>query len=566
MMQMTSQTSSLRQSSSSSTKSATVVRNYENHEIIMRHSDKGPSGGGGGRSNTKLTTTTTTSTSKTSSSTSVIFRNAEPEMGNLLDLRGDEDLSLVQKTKALSLMPLATSESVGGDQDAAKASGTDNGDLLEPYHRNGLNLPNGTVTKTGKFTGAIPKSISFDASADKRHDGGHHHNNNKHQRSLDNNSHGHSHHQHHRGGGHSRGVSQNSSFLNKIRQGLKNSGRKSNKHSNGPGNKDEEQHTNWDTFNNNNNSSSNHSNGGGDVGNLIDMEDVEPAYQETSEDILAKYRRKVSTASSEANASDSTTGSRASSSFKSKNSTDSDFRSSANGDMLRLSMPPVTASSSTDSFQFSNAKKKLRTVLSSADVHTTDFRYNLDNNFEYPLLVYLKIQMAQALNLDDLQQLAYVQEAIRCLMQMSLVQRQSLVATMYADMGQRQKYLKYLMRLRQGMLGALKSVERYEERLKRDREMCNRHLIDCCVRLFMEKRECLVDKLQEQFAELTQLGDEKIDLLEEFIVQLMAELGRSGISEWQLADARISVERILLQRLYRQVMFPNDDADILRDQ
>lgn len=93
--------------------------------------------------------------------------------------------------------------------------------------------------------------------------------------------------------------------------------------------------------------------------------------------------------------------------------------------------------------------------------------------------------------------------------------------------------------------------------------MCNRHLVDCCVRLFMEKREGLIDELQRQFSELT--GDEKIDLLEEHIVTLMDELQRSGMSEWQLADARISIERILLQRLYRQVMFP-DDADILRDQ
>lgn len=189
-----------------------------------------------------------------------------------------------------------------------------------------------------------------------------------------------------------------------------------------------------------------------------------------------------------------------------------------------------------------------------------------DTNSEFPLLVYLKIQLAQALNLDDLQQLAYVQEAIRCLMQMSLGQRQTLVANMYSDMVHRQKYLKYLMRLRQGLLGGLKSVERYEERLKRDREMCNRHLIDCCVRLFMEKREGLVDEVQRQFSEMAQLGDEKIDLLEEFIVTLMSELEKSGMSEWQLAGARISMERILLQRLYRQVMFPNDDADILRDQ
>lgn len=346
MMQVTSQSSSVRQSS----KSSTVVRNYENHEIIMRHSEKAPVGGS--RSSTTVTTT--------SSSTSATFRNNEPEMGHLLDLRsyeggrveGTEEL-LVQKTKAMSLM--------AGSSDQRKAG---NGDVLEPY-RNGLNLPNGTVTKAGKFTGAIPKSISFDATADKRHDHGHHkqhHQASQHyqqQRSLD-----HSH------GGNGRPASQNSSFLNKIRQGLKSSGRKGNK-SHGGANNGAADQSNLDAFNNN---------GGGDVGNLIDMEDTEQAYQETSEDILAKYRRKVSTASSEANASDSTSGSRASSSFKSKNSTDSDYRSSTNGDLLRLSIPPV---SSNDLFHFNNAKKKLRTVLSSADVHTTDFRYNLVSGREF---------------------------------------------------------------------------------------------------------------------------------------------------------------------------------------
>lgn len=438
----------------------------------------------------------------------------------------------------------------GGSGGEAGKAGVCEGDVLEPY-RNGLNLPNGTVTKAGKFTGAIPKSISFDASADKRHDHGNH----KHYHQAS--QHYQQQHQQDHHPGNARAVSQNSSFLNKIRQGLKSSARKGNKHTNGNGGS-KGGPPSWDSFNNN--PSGGRGGPNGDVGNLIDMEDVEPAYQETSEDILAKYRRKVSTASSEANASDSTTGSRASSSFKSKNSSESDYRSSNNGDLLRLSVPAV---SSNDLFHFNSAKKKLRTVLSSADVHTIDFRCNLDNNFEFPLLVYLKIQMAQALNLDDLQQLAYVQEAIRCLMQMSLSQRQSLIPTMYGDLAQRQKYLNYLLRLRQGLLGALKSVERYEERLKRDRAMCNRHLVDCCVRLFMEKREGLIDELQRQFSELT--GDEKIDLLEEHIVTLMDELQRSGMSEWQLADARISIERILLQRLYRQVMFP-DDADILRDQ
>lgn len=364
MMQITSST--VRQSTSS--KSSTVVRNYENHEIIMRHNDKGMG-----------SSTTTTSTKTSSSSTSVTYRENDPEMGDLLDLEAvgsqpqQQEQSLVEKTKALSLMPSTEDQKANGDS--------------SPY-RNGLNLLNGTVTKTGKFTGAIPKSISFDATADKRHDQQHKHyhhhqqSNQNHQQASSSSSQNYSQDRHHhrQSHGHSRGLSQNSSFLNKIRQGLKNSTKKNSKNGGGHAKVSDQP---WEpSFNsNNNNSSSSNNNSGrnggrppeGDAVNLIDIEDLEPVYQETSEDILAKYRRKVSTASSEANASDSTSGSRASSSFKSKHSSESDYRMSNNTDMVRLSAPPV---SSNDLFHFNNAKKKLRTVLSSADVHTLDFRYN----------------------------------------------------------------------------------------------------------------------------------------------------------------------------------------------
>lgn len=96
----------------------------------------------------------------------------------------------------------------------------------------------------------------------------------------------------------------------------------------------------------------------------MDLEEPETAYAETSEDILAKYRRKVST-SSEATASDSTTGSRHSSSIKSKNSTDSDCRSHT-GDLIN---------SADELFHFNNAKKKLRIVLASSELYSIDFRH-----------------------------------------------------------------------------------------------------------------------------------------------------------------------------------------------
>ncbi|KAG4079238.1 hypothetical protein HA402_006961 [Bradysia odoriphaga] len=52
--------------------------------------------------------------------------------------------------------------------------------------------------------------------------------------------------------------------------------------------------------------------------------------------------------------------------------------------------------------------------------------------------------------------------------------------------------------------------------------------------------------------------------------KLMDELSNDGILYgmvgWQLQEARVCIERVLLQRLYRQVMFPNDDGDVSRDE
>lgn len=177
--------------------------------------------------------------------------------------------------------------------------------------------------------------------------------------------------------------------------------------------------------------------------------------------------------------------------------------------------------------------------------------------------------MAQALNLQNLQQIAYVSEAIRCVNQLDSSQQLTLIADLQTDLVKRQSYLQYLMRYRQTLLSALENIDRFEDRLRNDREMCNRHLIMVCVRMFLKKREPVIDEFQEQFGALT-VFDEKIDFMLEFMAQLMNELRSDGIlqgvADWQLQEARTCIERVLLQRLYRHVMFPNDDADISRDE
>lgn len=146
---------------------------------------------------------------------------------------------------------------------------------------------------------------------------------------------------------------------------------------------------------------------------------------------------------------------------------------------------------------------------------------------------------------------------------------QTLFADLQSDLIQRQSYLQYLMCCRQRLLSALEGVDRLEDRLRNEREMCNRHLIMVCIRMFLEKREEVVQQFQDEFSVLT-VVDEKLDCMNEFMAKLMDELRLDiifyGMAEWQLDEARACIERILMQRLYRQVMFPNTDADMDRDQ
>lgn len=186
-------------------------------------------------------------------------------------------------------------------------------------------------------------------------------------------------------------------------------------------------------------------------------------------------------------------------------------------------------------------------------------------------MTYLQIQLAQALNLQHLQQIAVISETIRCLRQLDDAQLRQLIADLQLDLIKRQSYLQYLMRYRQHLLSALENIDRFEDRLRNDRDMCNRHLIMVCVRLFLEKRQPLLERFLVEFGALT-VVDEKIDCMGEFMDALMADLLDGGAMHagmqlaWQQREARAWIERALLQKLYRQVMFPNDDADVSRDE
>lgn len=287
--------------SATMTKRATSL-NYENHEIIVKNAK--------------------TKSLQLMPARSELETSATDDDKN----KQQDELLLVQKTLSLSL-----NESNG--LDCGRLNAADDGLDLSVVDEASSKPP-------AKYTGAIPKSISFDASADK---------NNDRARKRDGQN----------GQVPNSTFRQNGSsggFFNKIKQGFKN--RRSNVNNN-----------------NNNGASSNKSPRGpfdeytaamslpaNDAGpsNPLFAQSTPPenGFNDTTEDILAKYRRKISS-SSEATNSDSL------------GNNSNNRKSSSNSDEQRLSniLHDETI------FLYSKAKQKLRLVLSTTDLHTADFRH-----------------------------------------------------------------------------------------------------------------------------------------------------------------------------------------------
>ncbi|XP_075157188.1 GTPase activating protein and VPS9 domains 1 [Haematobia irritans] len=412
-------------------------------------------------------------------------------------------------------------------------------------------MQSSSTTKPNKSTGAIPKSISFDASADKTHDPSPSSSSaaGRHQRSA-----GRFHESPRINGGGSTNLNSNSGIFNKLKQGIFKHRR---------GHKSRHPTSNCEDISQCSRNVSFSSNTGDVSLDLLSanlpVSSGLPSgggagYYDMTEDILAKYRRKVSTSSE---ATNSSIGNGA-------------VGGSRTNDVLnKQEMSNHTHPSMHDkTMTFNIIKKKIRTVLSKTDLHSGDFRHTTHGNIS-PLLTYLQIQLAQAINLQNFQQISYVSEAIRCISTLDVAQHTQIMTELQNDMQKRQSYLQYLMRYRQNLLMVMENIEQFESRLRSESSTCNRYLMAVCMRMFFDKRQDRFSTFQEEFARLT-VYDDKVDLIEEFLDSLIAELVAMGgilhgMPEWQIVEARLSLERILLQNMYQQVMFPNEDADLSRD-
>ncbi|XP_064420385.1 GTPase-activating protein and VPS9 domain-containing protein 1 isoform X2 [Latimeria chalumnae] len=230
------------------------------------------------------------------------------------------------------------------------------------------------------------------------------------------------------------------------------------------------------------------------------------------------------------------------------------------------------------SFSYRDAKKKLRLALCSADsvafpmmTHSTT-RNGLPDHTDpedNEIVCFLKVQLAEAINLQDKNLMAQIQETMRCVSRFDNRTCRKLLISIAEDYRKRAPYIAYLTRCRQGLQTTQAHLERLLQRVLRDKEVANRYFTTVCVRLLLESREKQILEFIRDFQNLT-AADDKTALVEDFLKSLNGAMAQDVIwqnaSEEQLQDAQMAIERSVMNRIFKLAFYPNQDGDILRDQ
>uniref|UniRef100_A0A671RRT9 GTPase-activating protein and VPS9 domain-containing protein 1 n=1 Tax=Sinocyclocheilus anshuiensis TaxID=1608454 RepID=A0A671RRT9_9TELE len=237
-----------------------------------------------------------------------------------------------------------------------------------------------------------------------------------------------------------------------------------------------------------------------------------------------------------------------------------------------------TAPPQDKTFSFSDIKKKLRLALCSADsvvfpiIPLATTRNGLPDHADpedNEIVCFLKVQLAEAINLQDKNQMAQIQETTRCVSHLDPRTCRKLLTAMAEDYKKRAPYIAYLTRCRQGLQTSQAHLERLLQRVLRDKEVANRYFTTVCVRLLLEHMESKMLDFIKAFQGCT-AADDKTAAVEDFLRYLYGAMAHDAIwqyaSEEQLQDAQMAIERSVMNRIFKLAFYPNQDGDIHRDE
>ncbi|KAK4303813.1 hypothetical protein Pmani_024199 [Petrolisthes manimaculis] len=295
----------------------------------------------------------------------------------------------------------------------------------------------------------------------------------------------------------------------------------------------------------------------------LSEENRPPTIEETSDDILAKYRNKkpdVDTSETDSNMMSNQDSLAANDLPK----TEEDERLYIDPNNIEMS------------YAFTDAKRKLRLVLSIADFSISPYLPEFGapagsegNSLEGDVLTWLRCQLAEATNMHDRSLVAQLHETLRCVRLFNTQGREQLVRSLTDDYRSRSPYVAYLVRSRQGLLTTIAHLEKLLLRISADTMVVMSSIVGECVRRFLERREQILSRFTHDFTLLT-VPDEKVQLVETFLSQMYADLERDPMwissTNEQLVAAQLALERGVMSHIYIHALYPNGDGDVSRDQ
>ena len=274
---------------------------------------------------------------------------------------------------------------------------------------------------------------------------------------------------------------------------------------------------------------------------------------ESSDDILAKYRKR-SSSSAENEGGDAT----------SQKVTDA-----VNSESVSVTSTGFQSKAGT----IGSTKRKLRKVLSSVDIHGLPISCiqsisGSTSDAHSELIMFLRLLLSESKHLGNSVQVVALQEAIRCVESLDEKSCQQLFWSLREDYQRRSPYISYLIRSRQKLLSMEAVFESLFDHLSQEKSTCLHNLTSVCTKYFLEKKEKALSSFI-RFFQRAVVPDEKVQLVEKFLEYLYKCLESDPV--WQMASedvvdhSRLVIERAVMSQIYMIALFPNGDVDVLRD-
>ncbi|KRZ68696.1 GTPase-activating protein and VPS9 domain-containing protein 1, partial [Trichinella papuae] len=240
--------------------------------------------------------------------------------------------------------------------------------------------------------------------------------------------------------------------------------------------------------------------------------------------------------------------------------------------------PYFDSNNLTECQAFVDLKRKLRLILSTVDVDTlpvVTFRLSqtcssLQQVKEHDeLKQFLRVQLAETLISERKSLCVQIEDALRTLSYFDSKGVRKLLKTMHEEHGRRSAYVNYVQQSKLSLLQSKMFIKKLLNRITREQKITIHSVVEFCVRFYLEQRfDSQIKAFVHEFQQL-QLLDEKTHLLSTFLSQIYSSVQADSV--WngctcdQLEWIRLSIERMIMARIYVSALYPNGEVDVMRD-